>query len=449
MADSNSSETKGIAIGIIGPEVIVEKMDHCLKGFPSFDTVARVYKQEEDAPELARELMEQGQVEVLLFSGPVPYRLAVEKVNFRIPVHYVPLTGSGLYRALFRMEKRFGLQNMSVDTISRQVVDRAYKELGETPGSLEYSNGAEFVSMQSLVDFHEQLFRSGQTQAVLTGVGSVADALTERGIPNEWMQPTDQDIIVSLERSLLSTETRRSKESQIVVGFIHVDDFERIASKRSSEHEVQRLKLDIHRMLLGYVESLDGHLTHMGGNEYLFITTRGIFERETYGYKSIPLARIVEKYYGLSLSIGIGFGRSANEAGTHARLALRNSKETGGDICFIVREDKSVIGPLEMTHPHEYDLSLIDANLLKRAEEAGLTSGYMSKLVAHVTRFGKTDYTAQDLASVLGVTVRSTHRFLLAWLDSGLIEIVGEEKGKSKGRPKQIYRLSFLNELVR
>jgi predicted ArsR family transcriptional regulator len=73
----------------------------------------------------------------------------------------------------------------------------------------------------------------------------------------------------------------------------------------------------------------------------------------------------------------------------------------------------------------------------------------MSKLVAHVTRFGKTDYTAQDLASVLGVTVRSTHRFLLAWLDCGLIEIIGEEKGKSKGRPKQIYRLSFLNELVR
>jgi hypothetical protein len=181
----------------------------------------------------------------------------------------------------------------------------------------------------------------------------------------------------------------------------------------------------------------------------LFITTRGIFERETGGYKSIPLARVVEKYYGLSLSIGIGFGRSANEAGTHARLALRNSKESGGDICFIVREDKSVIGPLEMTHPHEYDLSLIDANLLKRAEDAGLTSGYLSKLVAHVTRFGKTDYTAQELANVLDVTVRSTHRFLLAWLDSGLIEIIGEEKGKSKGRPKQIYRLSFLSELVR
>ncbi|PYI52028.1 hypothetical protein [Paenibacillus flagellatus] len=448
MADTNTAPyAKGIAIGIIGPEPLVEKMNQCLRGFPSFDPIARSYSREEEAPELARDIMDH--VEVMLFSGPVPYRLAVQKLNFKIPVHYVRLSGTGLYRALFRIGRRHGLEEMSVDTVSKQSVEGAFEELGERSKAVAYYPGSEFVSKDALVEFHAEQYRLGKAKAALTGVGSVSAALTEMGIPNEWVLPTDQDIIVALERSLLSTESRRSKESQIVVGFIHVDEFDRLAKKKTSEHEVQRLKLDIHRMLLGYVESLDGHLTHMGGNEYLFITTRGIFERETGGYKSIPLARVVEKYYGLSLSIGIGFGRSANEAGTHARLALRNSKESGGDICFIVREDKSVIGPLEMTHPHEYDLSLIDASLLKRAEEAGLTSGYLSKLVAHVTRFGKTDYTAQELATVLDVTVRSTHRFLLAWLDSGLIDIIGEEKGKSKGRPKQIYRLSFLSELVR
>lgn len=448
MAETNTTPSgKGIAIGIIGPEPLAEKMNHCLKAFPSFDPITRVYSREDEAPELARELMDH--VEVLLFSGPTPYRLAVQKVQFKIPVHYVPLTGTGLYRSLFRIEKAYGLGEMSIDTVSKQAVERTYKELGEPYGEMVYYSGSEFVTRQALIDFHVEQHRLGKAKVALTSVGSVSTALTEAGVPNEWILPSEQDIVVTLERALLSTETRRSNESQIVVGFIHVDEFDRLAKKKTSEHEVQRLKLDIHRMLLGYVESLDGHLTHLGGNEYLFITTRGIFERETGGYKSIPLARVVEKYYGLSLSIGIGFGRSANEAGTHARLALRNSKESGGDICFIVREDKSVIGPLEMTHPHEYDLSLIDATLLKRAEEAGLTSGYLSKLVAHVTRFGKTDYTAQELATVLDVTVRSTHRFLLAWLDCGLIEIIGEEKGKSKGRPKQIYRLSFLSELVR
>jgi predicted ArsR family transcriptional regulator len=54
------------------------------------------------------------------------------------------------------------------------------------------------------------------------------------------------------------------------------------------------------------------------------------------------------------------------------------------------------------------------------------------------------DYTAHELASVLGVTVRSAHRILLQWMDASLVEIVGEEKVSSKGRPRQIYRLSFL-----
>lgn len=31
------------------------------------------------------------------------------------------------------------------------------------------------------------------------------------------------------------------------------------------------LKLDIQRMILNYVESLDGYATYLGGDEYLFL----------------------------------------------------------------------------------------------------------------------------------------------------------------------------------
>lgn len=95
--------------------------------------------------------------------------------------------------------------------------------------------------------------------------------LTQLGIPNEWLLPSDQDIVVSLERALLSTASRRSREGQIVVGMINIDDFGAQALRRNNEHEVQKLKLDIHRMVLDYVESLDGYLTHLGGDEYLFL----------------------------------------------------------------------------------------------------------------------------------------------------------------------------------
>src|SRR5690606_8877087 len=129
------------------------------------------------------------------------------------------------------------------------------------------------------------------------------------------------------------------------------------------------------------------------------------------------------------------------------RLALRQSREFGGDICFLVREDRTVIGPVEMSHPMTYELSVTDERFLERAQRAGMTATYLSKLMAQVTRLGKTEYTAAELATILGVTVRSAHRILLQWMDAELVEIVGIEKISVKGRPRQIYRLSFLDEV--
>lgn len=432
---------KGIAIGVIGPDVLVQKICLALESFPNFQPLVRVYENEDEVPELARALT--NDVEVLFFSGYRPFRKAMDCLSFNLPVHYVPLTGAGLYSALFRLQKRCRFEKLSIDTLSKQVVEQALHELGETPCEIMCFPELPSNTSKEMIAFHREQFAKNRSIGVLTGEKVISDSLTAFNIPNEWVLPTQQDIIVSLERALLSTETRRSKESQIVVGLINIDQFNRLVESSSSEHEVQKLKLDIHRVFLDYVKSLEGHLTNLGGGEYLFFTTRGIFERETRGYKFIPLLQESEKAFGLSLSVGIGFGRSANEAGTHARFALRQSKEAGGNVCYIVREDKCVIGPVEMRSPMVYDLSVTDEDLLAKAEKAGMTAAYMSKLLAQVNRYGKVEYTAQELAPILGVTIRSTHRILLQWLDAGVVEIVGVEKVVAKGRPRQIYRLSF------
>lgn len=443
MSDSKRKGQKmGIPIGVICPESFAGPMADALKDFPNFEPLLRTYRSEDEAPGLAEDLMKEA--EVLFFSGPLPYMKAKERLKFAVPAHYLHLTGTGLYRALFCLEKKSGLVSLSVDTLTESMVIKAFKELGEPPGALSVYAGSKPYDREELISHHRRNHEQGISTAALTGFRSVSEALKELGIPNEWVVPTRQDIIVGLERALLSTETRRSKESQIVLGIIAVDNTGELFGKRSSEHEVQKLRLDIHRMLLGYAESLDGHLTYLGGDEYLFITTRGIFERETGGYKFFPLAREAARSFGLSLSVGVGFGRSANEAGTHARQALRQAREAGGNISFIVREDRSVIGPLEMSAPLEYNLALTDAKLVERAESSGMTLAYLSKLSAHVSRRGQLDYTAQELAAILGVTTRSVHRLLLQWTDADLVRAVGEQKAPAKGRPKQIFRLIFL-----
>ncbi|SDC89451.1 hypothetical protein SAMN02799630_01642 [Paenibacillus sp. UNCCL117] len=440
------SEEKGIPIALIGPEPMIPIMLRAIKSFPSFAPVTGTYAALDEAVSLTEKLMPG--VEVILYSGPLPYQVCRERIHYRVPALFVPLTGAGLYRSLFRIERTWGLASLSVDTLPEQPFVRTFRELGQPLPELSFYDGGRPTDTEALIAFHKQQ-AAARGAVALTALRSVAEVLTRDGVACEWVLPTEQDIIVTLERALLSTETRKSKEAQIVVGLINIDGFRKAAELRKSEHDVQRLKLDIHRMMLEYAESLEGHVTTLGGDEYLFVTTRGTFERHTGGYKFIPLAKSAQNSLSLSLSIGVGFGRSANEAGSHARTALRHAKEAGGNLCFIVREDESVIGPLEMSEPLEAEVSLLDAALIEKAEGAGLTQLYLSRIVAQLTRTGKTAYNVHELAAVLGVTVRSTHRLLTQWMDGGLVHVAGEERGKAKGRPKQIYRFVCLDNLLR
>ncbi|MGP4079110.1 hypothetical protein ACTWQL_04280 [Pseudalkalibacillus sp. R45] len=436
-----------IRIGIIGPSMIVDTIKQAIKGFPSFTPIYKVSDQIEDAPGFAMELMDK--VDVLLFSGYTPYQLTKETVNITIPAHFIPLKGSSLYRALYQVKsQKASIRCLSVDTLLREEVLKVCESLGETIDQIELFEGKAYKQKEQAVMFHADNMLKGQCDAVLTGVKVVKEALLNLDVESVWVTPTEEDIIVSLERALLSTEKRREKESQIVFGIIQVEQFDRLIEKESSEQDIQRLKLNLNSRILDYVECLEGYLTSLNGNEYLFMTTRGIFERVTKGYKTIPLLNEIKREMKLSLMMGIGFGRSANEAGTNARLALKQCKDHGSNQCFIVREDRSVIGPVKMEQPMVYELAVTDQHLLEKAEKAGMTANYLSRLIAQIGRNGRLTYTAQEIAGIIGVTIRSTHRILLQWLDAGLIEIVGQEKITTKGRPRQIYRLFFIEEYM-
>lgn len=433
-----------IKIGIVGTQYVVDKLLKVIKAFPTFTPIVRIVNDEEETPSVVEALMLE--VEALLLFGAQSHRRVKENVHITVPVHYVPLTGAGLYKTLFHALQTGNLSDgISIDTLTKSMVMNALKDLGVEQTKVVVYTGPAHASPEKLFAFHQNLNHTKACSFAITGLKSVSERLSEVDVTNDWLIPSDQDMVVTLERALLSTESRRIKESQIVVGMIKVDEFGKLVMKRNNEHEVQKLKLDIHRMVLGYVESLDGYLTALGGDEYLFFTTRGIFERETGGYKTIPLAKDANLSFGISLSFGVGFGTSANEAGTNARTALRKSKEAGGNTCFIVREDHTLIGPLEMADPMQTVLSPTHAGLIKRAEDAGMTSAYLSKLLSYTAKYGKYEYKVHELASLLEVTVRTAHRLLLLWIDNGLVDISGMEK-VPKGRPRQIYRFSFLKD---
>ena len=139
--------------------------------------------------------------------------------------------------------------------------------------------------------------------------------------------------------------------------------------------------------------------------------------------------------------MGMGFGFTALEAGSYARVALVQAQENGGSCCFIVREDRSVFGPIDFVAPLKYPLTVTNQLLIDKAESIGMNAAHLEKTMALIRRKKSNEFTAFEMATVLGVTTRSAHRIVQSWLDAKIIEIVGTEKLSSRGRPRQVFSL--------
>ena len=282
LSKNTEQDNSDIKIGIIGPKALVDQTRGTLKTFPNFKPVFQIIEPTSLIAEITMELMKFVIVEVLMFTEYHSYNTVKQVVDFIIPVHHMPLMGTGLYRSLFIIKSRYSLKCLSIDTVKEKYVEQILSDLEEVNYELLiYNNPIQSSVIEEIVRFHVNNYQNHNAIALYNQ--EVALQLSALHVPHEWVTPTQQDMIVSLERALLATDTRRNKESQIVFGLINIDNFKGITEKYSSEHDVQLLKLTIQQMLLDYIKLLDGHLINLGGEEYSFITTRGIFERETRG----------------------------------------------------------------------------------------------------------------------------------------------------------------------
>ncbi|MFJ5768985.1 hypothetical protein [Psychrobacillus sp. NPDC093180] len=428
-----------IKVGVIGPLWIRDSLIRCFDLFPTIQPIFRLSDKIEEAKDFTVELREK--VDCLFYSGRIPYLVAKEEVPHDIPAFYIPLKGSGLYQALYKLKRKHNFSSISFDGIPNEYIEIVKSNLEET---FTYSNFEGVISMENLrdvVNFHLNNIEKDSSTVVVTSLKLVSETLNQKNIINEWLKPAEEDIIVAIERMLLGTNQRQQKEMQIIFGRIFIENSSAIMNEFMTEQQVQKRNHDTYRMLLHFAEQMSGYLTALSSTEYLFVTNRGIFERITEGYKSLPILNEVKKKLGVHLSIGIGFGFTALEAGSHSRVALVQAQENGGSSCFIVREDRSVFGPIDLIAPLKYPLAVTDQLLISKAETIGMSAANIEKTMALIKRKKKNEFTAHELATVLGITPRSAHRIVQSWLDAKLIEVIGIEKISRRGRPRQVFSL--------
>lgn len=337
-----------IHIAIITTTSVVQQLKEVILAFPNFKPFFHIIDKQHNFIEAIETLMTH--VEVMMFTDSFSYLQAQQHCTFTIPVHHMPGLTTGLYRSLFLVCQTLKPAKLSVDTIEEKYLNKLLNELEHSCELQLFELNKSVPPIEDIIEFHTINYYDGA--AIITCIPQVATHLVARAIPFELVTPTKQDMSVAFERSLLSTTSRRNKETQIVYGLLHCHNIEDIMAKSSSPH---LLKQKIEQAFAQYVQSLDGHGIHLVNNQYAFMTTRGIFERETRGYKFIPLLKILKENFHLTTSLGVGFGRTAAESGGHAIQALHQSMELNDDVCYIVREDQSVIGPVDLAMQTNYE----------------------------------------------------------------------------------------------
>lgn len=441
-----------IRVAVIGPLDLVGEIAEAGKAMPALEVLAYPYERADEAPELCGEAAHRS--DAILFTGAIGYRHGMRAGRPGVPVAYVPYSPMWLYAPLFGVTDRDSLRRVSLDTFHREVLEATYSELGlilerveAFPRTSEDPADPE-PSPDELVAFHVNHIRRGHVTYALTCVLSVYRRLRKAGVPCLWLVPSRVALQEALEKLRYVAEGARARGTQIVVGLARLrpsganggsseDGNGNGSAESASSIRLQRMRLKAYELLLSQVEEFDGQLVDSGGGDFLFFATRARFEKATGYYAHFPLVERLQQV-GLAMNFGVGLGATAGEAGDNAAAALDEAVRRGVNNCFVMTEDRRLIGPLGRDSL-AYGVRNTDPAFLEMAEEMGTAVASLQRVMAALEQLPR-EFTARDLSQRLHIGLRTAHRTLKKLLDGGWVIEVGQESAGTRGRPRRVFR---------
>ncbi|MCT4617915.1 MAG: hypothetical protein N4A62_00765 [Marinisporobacter sp.] len=428
-----------LKLGIIGPVDTVNKIESVTEKFSEeIESIPYPYKDKNETIEILRK--HQGEVDVLLFSGQVPYFRAKENGVIHKPAVYIPRRGSSVYKVFWQMKEcSIDYTKISFDTIDELAIDEVIKELNIPMERVFVKPFSEDIDHETLLDFHYKLWKEKKINIAVTCVSMVYEKLKELNVPVFKLYPTASLIREYVNKAIYKGDVEKIKGSQIAVQIVKIKNK---TSNMASQYEFLKLKNKIEEGLISYTQENFGSLFPFGRDEYMIFTTRGAISAQ---WKSFELYQHlqIEDVSKIKLASGIGFGNSVHEAEANARIALGHGIDEDENCCFVVDEKGKITGPIRENNDASlsYDITVVEKEIKEMAEKIKISATYISKMKSIIKRTGKNEMSAEELANYLGISVRSGRRILKQITDAGYAEIVATKSIASSGRPRQIYKL--------
>lgn len=428
----------------IGPELAAERMGEVSREhFPNLETDILKYRSYEEAPALVGQYT--GCFDAVLFAEKPPFQLFEKNNKEHIPCGCLPYRDAAFSRALLQAaySGRYGVGSLSIDTFEIKTVKRVYQETG-----LEFREDAMYFAEKErlgengpygLLDFHRRNYRDNHADCCITTWEEVYRALKAEGIPAVCCIPAEETIRQSVENMQLRLAAQKNSESQIIVAAVKMDELSEYSLMKNDEYAYLSQRLKILDRLYHFSSRIGGLLVEEGRSAFTIFATRKAVEEETKQYRDMYLLDMLQEVSVVNTYIGIGSGKTANEAKFNAHESIRLAQRHGGQAAYVILEGGGVIGPIGSGSGGRRKENF-DERFYQIARESGLSANTVYKIFSNIARDGKTEYTSKELAGICGVSVRTMDRIVLKLCDAGYCEVISEKLMSRYGRPSRILR---------
>jgi len=424
-------------IGLIGPKDSIERAQRAATRFEGrMEFVIGQYESKEESVELVRGL--EDAVDVILFTGIIPYLISTHANATAKPCLYMPRVGTSVIKTLWLMRNEgVPYDRISIDSIDREAVEEAAEELGFAFDSLQIVEYEEGTSYEDLAARHEALLASGLADSVMTGLTRTHDILRAKGLRCYKIYPTKYIIRESIQKAIYVAESARLKSYQIAVMILSLEE---PPPSVASEYDFLGVKNAFERILIAYAKRILGSVFPSGRDEYILFATRGALDDE--GGLATLFSQAERE--GLSFKAGLGYGTTAYNAESNARKALSRSSREPGRNLFAVDVDGLIEGPISTSNRGiSYALAEGDAEALELARRAGLSPAQLAKIRSIVRMTRQSRFDADEIAAALDLSPRSARRVLQGLAEAGLAEVAAVESRSRTGRPRRLYTIRF------
>lgn len=433
-----------IKVGIVGASDTVDLIKSVGYEFNDrIDCIPLSYKDTDECIEIVKESI--NSMDAFLFSGSVPYELVTKNLNVTKPCMYIPRNSSCIYKLLWEIRNSEILSgNISMDTATEKDISDIHEILKELNCNELNIFPLNFRGVnwdyKETINEHYNLWREGKSDLAVTAFYSIYLKLKELGMPVIRITLTKDIIRKTIEALISNVTNRRLKANQVGVIIINIESPKELAL---TSYENQKLKLKLSNIFLDYAQAFHGCYFPLDTGDHVIFTTRGSIVASTNGYKSISIIDALSKELtNAKISCGIGYGKTSNEAEVNAKLGLSHARENGGDCAFVIGDEGSIRGPIGKDSEIEYSYSN-EGELLKIAEDIGISTLYVSKLKSISEHIGKNTINSKELAYYLSISERSARRILKLLSNKGYAEDIGEEAPRAKGRPRILYKINL------